>query len=520
MTSRWCVCATLLLLACQVSAVARDGRAHANLARRPSVPKVSAPEGPVTSRNGSTIPPYTTVYYFDQLIDHTNPSLGTFQQRFWHTWEYYEPGGPIILFTPGEVNADGYSGYLNNRTLNGLIADQQNGATVVLEHRFYGLSNPLPDLSSQSLRLHTIQQAIDDLEYFAKNVNLPMPGGDEVAPGKAPWILIGGSYSGALTSWTMVNKPGLFEAGYASSAVVEAITDYWGYFEPIRQFMPSNCSADVAAVITHIDSVFSSGDQAQIKEIEKTFNMTLSHLDDFAGALRNNLWDWQSLQPDSGAGAQFFDFCDALEVKDGVSAPASGWGLDHALSAWGAYWTNTYYALVCGDQSAEECLGTYDPTQSFWTNTTIDNSDRSWEWIVCNQVGFYQDGAPADQPTIVTRLVQPSYDERQCTYWFPEAFSTPPVPNVDAVNKDYDGWFVNIDHLFFANGQRDPWRESTVSADGTNFQSTASRPIAVGDGFHCSDLLTSNTVDSTIVRVQEEGLASMKAWLATWKPSA
>lgn len=49
----------------------------------------------------------------------------------------------------------------------------------------------------KSLRVHTIQQAIDDLEYFAKNVNLPMPGGDSVTPDKAPWVLIGGSYSGA-----------------------------------------------------------------------------------------------------------------------------------------------------------------------------------------------------------------------------------------------------------------------------------------------------------------------------------
>jgi hypothetical protein len=77
------------------------------------------------------------------------------------------------------------------------IAQQQNGTTIVLEHRFYGLSNPLPDLSVKSFRLHTIQQAIDDFEYFAKNVNLPMPGGDSITPDKAPWILIGGSYSGA-----------------------------------------------------------------------------------------------------------------------------------------------------------------------------------------------------------------------------------------------------------------------------------------------------------------------------------
>lgn len=69
----------------------------------------------------------------------------------------------------------------------------------MLEHRFYGLSNPKPDLSVESLRLHTIQQAIDDLEYFAQHVNLPMPNGDQVTPGQAPWILIGGSYSGMFT---------------------------------------------------------------------------------------------------------------------------------------------------------------------------------------------------------------------------------------------------------------------------------------------------------------------------------
>ena len=74
----------------------------------------------------------------------------------------------------------------------------------MLEHRFYGLSNPYPDLSVASLKVHTIQQAIDDLEYFAKNVKLPQPNGDSVAPGQAPWVLIGGSYSGALTSFTVV----------------------------------------------------------------------------------------------------------------------------------------------------------------------------------------------------------------------------------------------------------------------------------------------------------------------------
>ncbi|TFK43800.1 serine carboxypeptidase S28-domain-containing protein [Crucibulum laeve] len=517
-----CLAAPLSLVSLFANAALPDGRMHGNMMRTASIPIVNmdGPETPVTSRNGTVLPAYNTTYFFDQLIDHNNPSLGTFKQRFWHTWEFYEPGGPIILMTPGEVNADGYSGYLTNRTINGLIAQQQNGSTIVLEHRFYGLSNPFPDLSVKSLRVHTIQQAIDDLEYFSKNVNLPMPNGDNLTPDKAPWILIGGSYSGALTSWTMVNKPGLFFAGYGSSGVVEAILDFWQYFEPIREHMPANCSADVQAVIAHVDTVFSGKNQTAIQAIKNLFGMgDMTHLDDVAGSLRNNLWDWQSLQITSGPGSQFFNFCDALEVKNGVSASATGWGLDHALAAWGSYWTTSYLTRLCGNSTAEDCLGSYNTTQAYWTDTTIDNSGRSWFWIVCNEVGYLQEGAPANRPTLVSRLVQPPYDLRQCQQMFPAAFSKPPTVNTAKTNRVYKGWDVKVDRLFFANGMRDPWRDATISAEGRNAQSTSLQPIALGDGFHCSDLGTSANVDPTIAAVQTKALASMKTWLATWKPS-
>ncbi len=62
-------------------------------------------------------------------------------------------------------------------------------------------------------------------------------------------------------------------------------SDYWRYFEPIRQNMPVNCSADVEAVITHIDQVFSGRDQKAINEIKDMFGLTvMTHLDDVAGA--------------------------------------------------------------------------------------------------------------------------------------------------------------------------------------------------------------------------------------------
>ena len=110
--------------------------------------------------------------------------------------------------------------------------------------------------------------------------------------------------------------------------------------------------------------------------------------------------------------------------------------------------------------------------------------------------------------------------QRQCTYFFPEAFPTARSPNVDATNSAYEGWFVSTSNLFFANGQRDPWREATVSADGTHFQSTPQRPIEVSDGFHCSDLITKNgQVDSTVQSVIDAGLKALGGWLAEWKSS-
>lgn len=71
----------------------RDGQFHGNMMPVPAIPRVlNTGNAPVISKNGTVLPPYNTTYYFDQLIDHHNPSMGTFKQRFWHTYEQYEAG--------------------------------------------------------------------------------------------------------------------------------------------------------------------------------------------------------------------------------------------------------------------------------------------------------------------------------------------------------------------------------------------------------------------------------------------
>ena len=75
-----------------------------------------------------------------------------------------------------------------------------------------------------------------------------------------------------------------------STDTSDARSDFWHYFQPILEGMASNCSADVQAVIAHIDSVFTSNNTGAINTILDMFNMTelSNHLDDAAGACK--LW--------------------------------------------------------------------------------------------------------------------------------------------------------------------------------------------------------------------------------------
>jgi hypothetical protein len=100
------------------------------------------------------------------------------------------------------------------------------GAGIVIEHRYWGTSSPYTDLTAENLKYLTVPQSVQDMTYFANNVVLPFdPSGNSNAA-KAPWVLVGGSYSGALAAWTEITAPGTFWAYHASSAPVQAIANY------------------------------------------------------------------------------------------------------------------------------------------------------------------------------------------------------------------------------------------------------------------------------------------------------
>ncbi|KAJ9157854.1 putative Serine peptidase [Pleurostoma richardsiae] len=476
---------------------------------------------------------------FQQLIDHSNPDLGTFSQRFWWNDEFYAgPGSPVVFFTPGEENAAAYTGYLNNKTITGAFGQAIGGAVVIMEHRYWGTSSPYEELTTENLQYLTLPQSIADTTYFARNVQLPFDMDGTSRPDKAPWVFSGGSYSGALSGWVESVDPGTFWAYHASSAVVETVADFWQYFYPVQQGMPKNCSTDLSKVINYVDKILMSDDETRKQKLKEKFGLgDVVHDDDFASVLQSGPWQWQTIDFRSGYSG-FYKFCDYIEnayepafLNSTVIPGEEGVGLCKALNGF-AKWTKEVmfpgacegYGYWTGEYNAA-CFDTYNASNPFYTDLSLDNAaGRQWMWYLCNEpLEFWQDGAPAGVPSIVSRLINPAYWERQCGLFFPEedgyTYGIAKGKDVTDVNAYTRGWFnTNSTRLIWTNGEFDPWREGTVSSDfrpGGPFIGTPEAPVQViPGGIHCFDLIMANgAANSGVQAVIDNEIAIVKGWV-------
>ena len=211
-------------------------------------------------------------------IDHFhNESLyephsdGTFNLRYWFDATYYKDGGPVIVLQGGETSGEDRLPYLQKGIVYQL-AKATGGLGVILEHRYYGTSFPVPDLSIENLRFLTTEQALADQAYFAQNIVFPGLEHKNLTAPNTAYIAYGGSYAGAFVAFLRTQYPDVYWGTYepleleersliislgsiASSAVTEAIYDYWEYYEPIRIYAPQNCVKLTQKLVNIMDNI-------------------------------------------------------------------------------------------------------------------------------------------------------------------------------------------------------------------------------------------------------------------------
>lgn len=236
-------------------------------------------------------------------------SDGRFPLRYWFNARHYREGGPVIILLAGESDGEKLLSKLEYGLV-AMLAESTGGIVVILEHRYYGQSFPVPDLSAENMRFLSTEQTLADMDYFARRVQFPGLEHLNLTAPATPYILYGGSYPGALAAFARKIYPETFWGAIASSAVTEAIVDYWEYFEAARLFAPGNC-AEMTQKLTHvIDTILKGNDRNTAMRLKGAFRLRELEDDAFAAAVSLGIKGLQDTHWDSRRdGSVFGQYC-------------------------------------------------------------------------------------------------------------------------------------------------------------------------------------------------------------------
>lgn len=488
--------------------------------------------------------------YLDVPIDHFhNDSLyephtnETFKLRYWFDPSHYKEGGPVIVLQSGETSGVGRLPFLQKGIV-AQLAEATGGLGVILEHRYYGTSFPVSDLSIESLRFLTTDQALADMAYFAKNVVYEgLEDFNLTAPNTA-YIAYGGSYAGAFVAFLRKIYPEIYWGAISSSGVTEAIWDYWQYFEAARLFAPGDCAITTQKLTNVIDNILIGKNGTEwvdrIKTVYGLGNVTRS--DDFVNSIDGGIYglqstNWDPTQNDTSYG----EYCDTVSSDSVVYAgteplrtevtellDVAGYAdeadvlTNRMLNYIG--WINSTVVVPCASTGAsqDECFTSYAP--DFYRQDDISQTWRAWPWQYCTEWGYLQTGSgyPPDILPPISRLVDIEFSTIICR----DAFNISTPAKVERINQ-WGGFYISYPRLAIVDGEKDPWRAATPHAIGINEDraSTISQPfILIKDGVHHWDEnglfpneTTAELPPAPVKEAQAAEVKFVKQWMQAWK---
>lgn len=276
------------------------------------------------------------------------------------------------------------------------------GIGVILEHRYYGTSVPVDDLSTENLRFLTTEQALADTEYFAKYAKFEGVGDADLSPEATPWIAYGGSYAGAFAAFLRILYPDVFWGGISSSGVPTAIWDYWEYFEAARIHGPPTCVEITQKVTDVVDQILLNEENSKyVQKLKDIFGLgNLTHNDDFANTISRGISSLQGLNWDpTVSNNAFFDYCanisdtsslysDTEKHREAVEKllTVAGYAeeLDDLVNRTLNYigWVDLTTVSHC-KQNQDECFSAHD--SEFYTQDDISQTWRLWIYQVCTE---------------------------------------------------------------------------------------------------------------------------------------
>jgi pimeloyl-ACP methyl ester carboxylesterase len=363
------------------------------------------------------------------------------------------------------------------------MAYQFNAVAVSLENRWYGESMPGSLTDTQLLRgTLNVAVALEDLAVFMRWFRA------QYLPPDTKWLVVGGSYSGALSAWMRQTYPDLVSASWSSSGVVHPTFDFNEYYGHVQDILDADCAKAVQEAATEFDLMYEN--EASRPALFQMLNIPASTPYGFLKA------DLQATLVSGIGGSVQYGFrsthCNAvLAARRAGTDPLQAYA-DVTMDLWGSnYFSN------CG--ASTECLTNVQFADQ-WAGAGV-----SWLFQTCIEMAFWQIGFP---DSLMPVEVSSDYYMQQCRL----AFGNATFPDVVSFNSFHGGLNVNnTTYVVAAQGSDDPW--STVGVRATLRPLYPARLAECADCGHCGDLFSPDASTPAQRIAQQQFInATLTAW--------
>lgn len=386
---------------------------------------------------------------FDQRLDHNNPfDQRRFSQNYWVSPGYAKDNNsPVLLYFCGETTCSDYDVRFMFPW-----AEKIGASVVVIEHRYYGASQPFAQNTAENLRWMTIPQAIDDFAAIVKHIK-------KTKHMTGPWIVSGGSYAGMLASYFRQTYPRLVTGAWASSAPVHVEEDYQGYDLQMVKNISESCATSLRKVTALAEVAVQ--DPTAFAELRQKFHAEeLTDADDFLFGII-----------DVAAAAVQYRLtnvlCDSF-ISDDVMTDFANF-LEAMATNFGYLPTSYSFASAMD------------------TNAGQGNSDlRTFFYQQCNEYGLFQTAYKDPAISLRSQRLNMNYMRRGCERLFGRSF----VAGTDDLNARYYYPLLSqkSSEIYFTNGSLDPWMPLGIATENGNWNNPNIYALMIDGSFHCDDL--------------------------------
>jgi pimeloyl-ACP methyl ester carboxylesterase len=415
--------------------------------------------------------------FYDQLLNPDDPTdTRTFKQRYFIEPKYAKStDAPVIYVICGESTCDetNFAGAPSE------VAQNIGAYLVALEHRYYGQSQPFTELTVENMKYLKTGYALADLarfqNYATQNLGL-----------KGTWVAMGGSYAGVLAAYYRELHPELIAGALASSAPVDAKTDFEELDLSIAQTAGDSCAAAMRKVVAKIEA--SSSDKTQLAKYKSLFEA--EDIDDFG--------DFMMVVADMGTYAMQYgmraEFCGAVTNS---TDPVEGYARA------GKKIFSYFYMTPFQD--------------SFQSEASTDPADysvfgaRQWSYQSCTEFGFWQTAYHDPAQSVRSSVLDLDFYARQCAKYF----NVRTAVDTDPYDKKYYQPLLDpsTTRILFTNGTQDPWSELSITQEAGNATNPNLSYFMIEGGSHCSDLTPTQFGESSSL---SQARAAFRTLLSSW----